>query len=166
LENCEEYHYSELHRNYQAFIDCVIMYFPVLIKTLFNRRVSFFFIVDSFLTGTITTAISIVYLLLLPFIHEAVFLHVITLYLLFAAPLNLLYTLIALRIAKTYGMIKVKRENRLWLITILTDLMIFRFIYMVYVVCGSFLYFINKDGWNKVQRTGREYYPMEKPKSA
>lgn len=150
----------------KAFIDCVIMYFPVLIKTLFNRRVSFFFIVDSFLTGTVTTTITIVYLLLLPFLYESVFLHVITRYLLFAVSLNLLYTFIALRIAKTYGMIYEKREKWLWGSTIVTDLMLFRFIYMVYVVCGSLLYFVNKDGWNKVQRTGREYYPTEKPTSA
>jgi biofilm PGA synthesis N-glycosyltransferase PgaC len=150
----------------KAFIDCVIMYFPVLIKTLFKRRLSFFFIVDSFLTGTVTTVITIVYLLLLPFLHESVFLQVMTKYILFAVSLNLFYTFVALIIAKTYGTIYEKHEKWLWVNTIVTDLMLFRFIYMVYVVCGSFLYFVNKDGWNKVQRTGREYYPMEKPKSA
>jgi poly-beta-1,6-N-acetyl-D-glucosamine synthase len=150
----------------KAFIDCVIKYFPVLIKTLFSRKVSFFFVVDSFLTGTVTAAISIVYLLLLPFLHETVFLHLIARYILLSASLNLVNSFVALKTAKAYGMLIDKRERWLWVSTIVSDLMMFRFVYMFYVVCGSFLYFVNKDGWNKVQRTGREYYPIEKPKSA
>jgi cellulose synthase/poly-beta-1,6-N-acetylglucosamine synthase-like glycosyltransferase len=158
--------YKQRVRWQKSFIDCVIIYFPVLMKTVFTSALSFFFLVEAFLTGTVTASISTIYLLLLPFFYGSGFLDIMLKYIICAATLNIIYNFVAIKISKKYGITYEKNEKWILIRTLLVDLMMFRYIYMLYVICGSILYFINKDGWNKVQRTGREYYPIEKPKSA
>jgi cellulose synthase/poly-beta-1,6-N-acetylglucosamine synthase-like glycosyltransferase len=141
----------------KAFIDCAIKYSPLLIKTIFKRSVSFFFLVDALLVGTLATSFTILYLLFLPLFSDD-FVNILIIYLIFSYSINFLYSVMAFKISNGYG-VKIKGKDLLrFFNTVILDLAIFRFINMFFVISGTILYFFNKNDWNKVKRTGRVYY--------
>jgi poly-beta-1,6-N-acetyl-D-glucosamine synthase len=151
--------YKQRIRWQKAFIDCVIKYFWVMLRTLFSRSVSFFFLIDAFLVGTIATALtlaSLLYLLTIGYNENTKY--VVILYIVCSIFLNLFYGIVALYVSIKCGL-RISKKSRIRLIeTIIGDLLFFRFVSMFYVVMGSILYFVKKDGWNKVQRTGNKYF--------
>jgi poly-beta-1,6-N-acetyl-D-glucosamine synthase len=44
------------------------------------------------------------------------------------------------------------------LMVIIFDIIFFRFFTLFCTLYGTIQYFINKEGWNKVARTGRQYH--------
>lgn len=143
----------------KAFIDCLVKYFKELNKTAFTRTVSFFFMFDSFLIGTIATSFTLCYLIYVLTIGiSSNTVYIILIYLLFSVTVNLLNSFIGLYNAKKYGLV-IRKEDRFKLaVVVLAELFIYRFIYMFFIMYGSIAYFIKKDGWNKVSRTGDEYF--------
>ncbi|WP_100373926.1 glycosyltransferase family 2 protein [Bacillus sp. FJAT-45037] len=142
----------------KAFVDCLIIYFRVMLRSIFKRSVSFFFIVDAFIVGTLATSFTLVYLvylLTLGYSEKSFF--IIGLYLALSVTLNLISCLAALYIIKRHGMHIANGSRKHLVMTILGELFFFRFVFMFYVMVGSLLYFVNKEGWNKVQRTGNKY---------
>lgn len=149
--------YKQRVRWQKAFINCVNKYSGFLMKTFLIRSLSFFFLIDSFLTGTIGSIVTVItFLLLLMFPSDALWTMVIA-YGLSSLTIYFLYSVIGIFISYGYG-VRMKGRNiwRLFGIFIL-DILFFRLITLWCVVVGTFLYFFNQEDWNKVARTGRKY---------
>lgn len=141
----------------KAFMDCFILYFRTFITSIFTNRVSFFFLVDSFLVGIVAAFFTVLYLIsLIVFISDYSLLYVLF-YTIGSLVINMLYTVMSLIISKQYGFGYSKQNLFAIIGTIFLELFIFRFINFFYIIFGSVAYFINKEGWNKVARTGRDY---------
>jgi hypothetical protein len=127
------------------------------IKSLVTNRISFFFLVDSFLVGVVASYFTGYYLISLMFFSSEISWQLIQFYVIGSFVLNMFYILISLTISNQYGF-RYSKGNLFAIIgTIFLDLFIFRFINLFYTMVGSIAYFINKEGWNKVARTGRNY---------
>ncbi|MDC3417546.1 glycosyltransferase family 2 protein [Aquibacillus salsiterrae] len=141
----------------KAFVDCAIHYHKILLKTVFNRSLSFFFTVDAFFVGTFFTYVVVFYLLLLIIFPNPHSIIIILTYLIALIVFNLLYTIIALYITSKYGTTFRGLDKIRLLETIALDLIVYRFVLMFFIIAGTIAYFLNKEGWKKVARTGRDY---------
>jgi cellulose synthase/poly-beta-1,6-N-acetylglucosamine synthase-like glycosyltransferase len=147
----------------KAFIDCIVHYFPMLIKTFLFRTVSFFFLIDSFVIGTIAIYITILNLgnMLITNLDGAK--NLVLIYLIGAVSFNLIYSMIAVFLARYYG-VRFRGKDKVRLaVTIVLDLVVYRFVTIFFVLYGTLAYFVNRNDWNKVARTGRTY-ELEKDK--
>lgn len=160
--------YTELPENWKdlfkqrirwqkAYVDCLFHFFPFLLKTLFTRSVSFFYIVES-----LFVAILAGYMTIGIFIYSATvnfslsLVSFVFLYLLYIVLFNLLYDILAIMQIKRYGFTFEKKNGFRLFLTIIYDVSVHRFITMYFVLYGSIAYFFNRD-WKKVARTGRNY---------
>ncbi len=147
----------------KAFIDCIVHYFPMLIKTFLFRTVSFFMFIDSFILGTIAiyfTVFNIGYMLITN-LDQAM--NLMILYLLGVVSLNVIYSMFAVYLARYYEVRFEGKEKIRFAFTILLDLVVYRFVTLFFVLYGTVAYFVNSNDWNKVARTGRNY-ELEKDK--
>lgn len=152
--------YNQRIRWQKAFMDCFVLYFMPFIKSLVTNRISFFFLVDSFLVGVVASYFTGFYLISLIFFSSEISWQLIQFYVIGSFVVNMLYIVISLTISDQYGF-RYSKGNLFAIIgTIFLDLFIFRFINLFYIMVGSTAYFFNKEGWNKVARTGR-YYSVE-----
>ncbi|GGC78359.1 glycosyl transferase family 2 [Thalassobacillus devorans] len=141
----------------KAYVDCVIHFWAFFLKTLFTKPVSFFYIFETFLIGTIAAYFMtglVTYNLITS--SENSILAYMFFYLFFLFLFGVLYDLVALRMNKHYGFRFQKGDGFRILGTILFDIIVYRFVAVYYVMYGSISYFFNKK-WNKVSRTGRKY---------
>ncbi|MEH6940186.1 glycosyltransferase family 2 protein, partial [Bacillus sp. JJ664] len=147
----------------KAFIDCIIHYFPMLVKTFPFRTVSFFMLIDSFVIGTIAVYITLFNLgyNLITNIDGAKNLMII--YLLGSVTFNLIYSMFAVYLARFYGVHFRGKDKVRLAVTIVLDLFVYRFVTIFFVLYGTLAYFVNRNDWNKVARTGRTY-ELEKDK--
>jgi cellulose synthase/poly-beta-1,6-N-acetylglucosamine synthase-like glycosyltransferase len=149
--------YNQRVRWQKAFMDCFVLYFMTFIKSMFTNRISFFFLIDSFLVGVVASYFTGFFLIsLMVFISEIPW-QVIQFYVIGSLVVNMFYVVISLIISNQYGFGYSKRNLFAIIGTIFLDLFIFRFINLFYILVGSAAYFVNKEGWNKVARTGRNY---------
>ncbi|WP_404347701.1 glycosyltransferase [Sutcliffiella horikoshii] len=149
--------YKQRIRWQKAYTDCLVIYFRDLCKTVLSKKLSFFFLIDSFFTGIICTYVIVVSFFVLLFFINPLSLNKIFIYLIFSSICSFIYNLISLRIARKYAFkLPTKEYNRL-LQTLIGDLLILRFFNIAVVCIGTIAYFIRKEGWNKVSRTGRDY---------
>ncbi|MCM3618853.1 glycosyltransferase [Sutcliffiella horikoshii] len=149
--------YKQRIRWQKAYTDCLVLYFRDLCKTVLSKRLSFFFLVDSFFTGIICTYVIVVSFFILLFFINPLSLNKIFIYLIFSSFCSFIYNLISLRIARKYAFRLSSKEYKRLLHTLIGDLLILRFFNIVVVCIGTIAYFIRKGGWNKVSRTGRDY---------
>lgn len=142
----------------KAFMDCIVEYRKMLFKTFLYRPVSFFFLVDALLTGTFATFLTVfwaVHIVVSLAVHSDQTFNYI--FLVGSLIINPLYNVIAVIVSKQHGT-TFKGWDKLRLFNVMVlDLCVFRLITMFYIVYGSLAYFVNKEGWNKVERTGRKY---------
>jgi poly-beta-1,6-N-acetyl-D-glucosamine synthase len=141
----------------KAFIDCLIEFRGMLLRSVLTRPVSFFMIVDALLVGTGSTylaLLSFIYVALKPeVINEAYVVYFIALPFMY----NLFYNIFGVYVAALYGT-SFPKWNKVRVVgTIILDLLFYRFIHMFFVAYGSVSYFFNKSEWSKVGRTGRKY---------
>ena len=149
--------YKQRIRWQKAFTDCLILYRNTFIKTLFIRPVSFFFIFEAFFTGVVFGYLMIILFFLAIIIYPNTAHYYVITYLIASFSLNFIYNMLAIIIAQKYNQKFYFRDLLRIVKTILQDLVIFRYLTLFFVLSGTFQYFINKEGWNKVQRTGRQY---------
>ncbi len=141
----------------KGYMDCFAHFLPFLLKTLFTKSVSFFYIVESFVV-----AILAAYVTAGVFIYTAItgysfaLVSFVVLYLLYIFLFNLIYTTMAIKQVKRYGFSFEKKDRLRLLMTVLYDIFVHRFVTMYFVMYGSVAYFFNRD-WKKVARTGRNY---------
>lgn len=142
----------------KAFLDCIVKYFPFLMKTLFTRSLSFFFIVDGLLVGTLASIFTIINLIFSPYFRDPwTSIRLVELYVVCSLMLNFFYTYVALFISHRFKFKVRNREKYIMLLTVFLDLCFYRFITVLFLIYGSFAYFFNSKDWNKVQRTGKYY---------
>ncbi|MED2973825.1 glycosyltransferase [Fictibacillus sp. B-59209] len=146
----------------KAFIDCVIHFRSFLGKNLFTSSVSFFYIFEAFISGTLA-----VYFMTSIFVVDGFALHssvleYVLIYVLYIFIFGLVYDMVAIGMGEYHGYAFQEKDTYPLLATILFDIFIFRIVTMVCVAYGSIAYFFNRD-WNKVSRTGREYQADSRP---
>ncbi|WP_173916893.1 glycosyltransferase family 2 protein [Halobacillus sp. Marseille-Q1614] len=150
----------------KAYVDCVIHFGSFFGKTLFSKAVSFFYIFETFLVGTLAsyamTGIVIYNMMENP---ENSFLDYAFFYLFFIFLFGVVYDLVALGMNKHHGFSFQKKDILRLLSAILFDIFIYRFVSMYFVMYGSISYFFNKK-WNKVARTGRSYHQKDSKSAA
>ncbi len=141
----------------KAFVDCVLYYWRFLIKTIFTRVISFFFLFDAFFMGTIATMMTTAIFISLLLIPEMDIIQSLTAYLIGSIILNLIYNLYTLYISRHHG-VRFQRNHRFRLLqTLLVDILFYRFVTLFFVLYGTFAYAFNSKDWSKVARSGRKY---------
>ncbi|MGC4377294.1 glycosyltransferase [Fictibacillus sp. Mic-4] len=141
----------------KAFIDCLIHYRSFFWKNLFARSVSFFYIFESFLAGTLAVYPMTGVFVVDGIINYSSFVHYFLLYLLFIFVLGLAYDMVAIGMGEYYGFAYQDNDFYRLLVTILFDIFVYRFVIIFCVLYGSIAYFFDNKSWNKVSRTGRNY---------
>ncbi|WP_341357377.1 glycosyltransferase [Rossellomorea sp. y25] len=142
----------------KAYIDCIIHFSAFFGKTLFTKTVSFFYIFEAFLIGTlasyIMTGIVIFNMIYDP---QNTYVDYLFFYLFWIFLFGFMYDVVAIRQGKRYGFTFSMKDRFRLFFAILFDIFIYRFVTMYFVMYGSISYFFNKK-WNKVSRTGRNYH--------
>lgn len=136
----------------KAFIDCALKYGYKMFRR-FKPGISFFFIFDYFVLGTVTTFL----VLLIPFFilfGEGV---PIVFFILIAIDfvLGAVECFVSKKVAKRYNYCFEGKDNLRVGIFIPFKLIIFTLLNMIFVLAGTFAYIINKERWNKAERLGR-----------
>ena len=141
----------------KAFIDCFIHYGPFLFKTFFKKPVSFFYIVEGFVSGTLAVYV-MTGAILIDFFHGHFFsLTFLIYYVVYIFLLGYVYDELAIEMSEKHGFFFQEKEDVILAFVIFFDIFIYRFIIMTAIIYGTVAYFINNKNWNKVQRTGRDY---------
>lgn len=160
--------YTELPENYRdlfkqrvrwqkAFVDCLIYFSSYLFRSFFTKPVSFFYILEGFLSGTLAVYImtgALVYNLLDGEVFSLTFILIYTLYIFI---LGFIYNMVAVGMSDRYGYNFEEKDTLRLVGVIFYDIFVYRFITIFAVIYGTIEYFFNKKSWNKVKRTGRDY---------
>lgn len=142
-----------------AFLDCISNHARFMMKNFFKSPLSFFFIVDAFLIGTLSlfAIFSKFFIDMIAYGFQLEYLiHTILIYFSLTLVSQIIYVILTLRVTRKFGIIF---TNKLELTkTILLDIFVFKFITTFFVMWGSIMYLFSKQNWNKVERTGRDYF--------
>ncbi|MCP1125932.1 glycosyltransferase [Bacillus sp. 3103sda1] len=141
----------------KAFIDCLIHFRSFFFQTLFTKSVSFFFMFEAFLTGTVMAYVMTGELIKNVVEGQYSLTHYILAYLVSVLLFGILYDVAAIFMCKYYGFTFQGRDKYRLVSTIFFDILVYRFVTMFFVMYGTISYFFNKHDWNKVTRTGRKY---------
>ncbi|MGP4081841.1 glycosyltransferase family 2 protein [Pseudalkalibacillus sp. R45] len=142
----------------KAYIDCVIHFRSFFGKTLFTKAVSFFYIFETFLVGTLASFV-MTGIMLMNMLHDPQnsYLNYVFFYLFWLFVFGLVYDLVAIAIGRHYGFSFEWKESFRLISALTFDIFVYRFVTMYFVMYGSISYFFNRK-WNKVKRTGRNYH--------
>ncbi|MBD1373947.1 glycosyltransferase, partial [Hazenella sp. IB182357] len=141
----------------KAFIDCVIKYRGFLLKSVFNRGVSFFFLIDSFLVGTTSTFFTTFSLLSYLFIPSLQSVHALLVYSISAMISSLIYSTIAVFVSRYHGTHFGGFNKIRLLTTMILDFVFYRYVTLFFVMYGTIEYIFKPQDWNKFERTGNNY---------
>ncbi len=148
--------YNQRIRWQKAFIDCTVLYLKEFLFTIFKSRLSFFFMIDALFVGIFCSFFTVMGLLLFLF-----FLGNSKLVLFYAAitsVISLFYNIVGFVISYYYQNRFSYKEFLNIVLVIFFDIVFYRFFSLFCTISGTVQYFINKEGWNKVARTGRQYH--------
>lgn len=150
--------YMKQRKRWQkSFIESLFSFKRNIFKDIFSKPIPFFMIIDAFLLGVISSFIIILFSIMLIYCIINGNLSSVIIYLIIFIMIHFLYNLISLCIAYYYG-VKYKGLDFIRLIiTVLLDLIVYRIIILGTIIFGTFSYFTDKKGWNKVNRSGRYY---------
>lgn len=141
----------------KSFIESLFSFRKDIFKVAFSRTIPFFMIIDALLLGIISSFIIV--LLSVSIINCIIhnnFSYVLIYFLIFIT-VHLLYNIISFGIAYHYG-IKYKGMDFVRVIlTVILDILIYRIVILYTIIVGTLSYFTDKNGWNKVNRSGRDY---------
>lgn len=160
--------YTEIPNNYRdffnqrvrwqkAFVDCLVIYLPSILKKPFKDKFSFFFLFDSFTVGllaTFSTFLFLIYTAVNPSEDALLFLLA---FFVATSLINVIYNVSALVVSRrlSHGLSSSEYANLA--LVFLLDLLFYRFFNIFVIVTGTLLYFVNKKSWNKVARTNTFY---------
>ncbi|ADU29694.1 glycosyltransferase family 2 protein [Evansella cellulosilytica] len=142
----------------KAFVDCFFMYR----KNFFHKlgvRLSLFFLGDGVLLGTINafTALLIPLFLIFNRDHYMVALGLFTITFI----LGIFQSIATIEVSKRLG-IKYTRMDYLRIsLFIPLEIVTYRLLGILFVTIGTFMFFVNKDKWDKANRTGTNYQMYE-----
>jgi poly-beta-1,6-N-acetyl-D-glucosamine synthase len=148
--------YNQRIRWQKAFMDCTVLYLKEFLLSIFKSPLSFFFMVDALFIGIFCSFLTVIgFLVILIFSGNP---NVVILYALITGISNLVYNFVAIVISFYYRNSFSYKEFLNIFVIIIFDIIFFRFFTLFCTLNGSVQYFINKEGWNKVARTGRQYH--------
>ncbi len=138
----------------KGFIDSIIKNRKYVFKNIFKNNVSFFLIFDAIAINTIAIIVlSINLILIITNFMNGEPSHII-LYIVMITLFNSIYSIIAIKKAKYY----VHNLNTLPLyLTIILDMLFFRFIYIFVFIKGSVTFYFTRINWDKLTRTNNSY---------
>ncbi|WP_226682151.1 glycosyltransferase family 2 protein [Sutcliffiella horikoshii] len=149
--------YNQRIRWQKAFTDCLVIYHKDYCKSIFSKKLPFFFLIDSFFVGVVCSYLFLMSILPIIFNVGHINSEFVMLYLIISTCSNLTYSIVSIWIARKYSFILPVSEKTKLANTIILDLLLFRFLNILVICIGTIAYFIKKEGWNKVARTGRDY---------
>lgn len=137
----------------KGFIDCVITFRKSFYRKM-NFRTSTYLLFDSLLLGTLaaypTLLVPIVLLVTMQHYELALLLFS------FSIVLGLMQSIATILVSRRFGhLYQVKDYVRL-LLFLPFEVMLFRLSGLIFVFFGNILYFLNKDGWNRAERIGKQ----------
>jgi poly-beta-1,6-N-acetyl-D-glucosamine synthase len=141
----------------KAFIDCLIHFRSFFLRTLFRKAVSFFFIFEGFLGGTVMAYVITGIVITDVVLGQHSFIYYILVYLGNVLLFGIVYDATAIFLCRYYGFKFCSKDRYRLFSTIIYDILVYRFATMFFVMYGTLAYFFNKHDWNKVARTGRKY---------
>lgn len=147
--------YKQRIRWQKAFTDCIMLYFKDLFKNFFKNPVSFFLLVDAFFVGVVCSFFTVTGFVLIFLFQDYSPLNIVLLFI--SLLINICYSFISLINASYFGQKFSYKDTGLLFLTLIADLLLYRFINLSIIILGTYQYFLNKETWNKVDRTGREY---------
>ena len=151
--------FSQRIRWHKAYVDCFFVYFRSLFKRFFKGALPLFFIIDTTLIGVMFTMFSLFYLsylIIAEFSDRSMYILII--YFVCISIISITNNLLALHLYKKIGG-SLKERNALSIfVTIVADIIIFRFFIAIFMVLGTIFYIINKNKWGTVARTGKVYH--------
>lgn len=141
----------------QSFIESLFNFKKYIFKHAFTKPLPFFMIIDALFIGVISSFIIIFFsLLLINNIVNHTLEHIYIYFLIFIT-VHLLYNIVGILIARRYN-VKYKGMDFIRMtFAIILDILIYRLIILYTIIIGTISYFMNKRGWNKVNRSGRNY---------
>lgn len=139
----------------KAFTDCIVLYSKEFIVTIFKSPISFFLLIDALFVGVVCSFLTVIGLIAILLTNDYSYIYIILI--LFSLCVNLSYSLMAILIASSHGQKFSSKDIGFLVTTLLMDLIFFRLISLYIIIYGTIQYFINKEEWNKVERTGRAY---------
>ncbi|MCM3716930.1 glycosyltransferase family 2 protein [Fictibacillus phosphorivorans] len=145
----------------KAFVDCLLYFLPFLLKSLLKKPVSFFYLFEGFISGTLAVYFMTAVLVFNLFTGEVFSLSFLIIYTLCIFIMGYAYDVLAVFLSDYHGYYFQDKDRKV-LRAIFFDLFIYRFITIMAVVYGTIAYFFNNKSWNKVARTGRKYQVEEK----
>ncbi len=147
--------YKQRIRWQKAFIDCLVLYSKDFLKRIWKSPLAFFFLIDSFFVGIFCSFLTVLgfFILLLVF-GKVQFIFILSL---ISVLINLVYNFVAILVSYHYKNGFSFKDLVLSVGICFLDVVVFRGVNLFFTLFGTILYFINKEGWNKVTRTGREY---------
>ncbi len=136
----------------KAFIDCTLKYGAKMFRR-FNASLSFFFIFDYLILGTVTSFLFFLLPLFLLLGSKLSFVFIF----LFAADLLLgvAECFVSKRMATRYNFCFLGTDNFRVGLFIPLKVMICKLLNLLFVVTGTFSYFVSRERWNKAERLGR-----------
>ncbi|MDD2409931.1 MAG: glycosyltransferase family 2 protein [Bacilli bacterium] len=146
----------------QSFIESLFSFKKIIFKNFFVKSLPFFMIVDALFLGIISSFIIVIFSLLaiINIINNNIF-HILIYFLIFIA-VHLTYNIAGISIAYHYN-IKYKGIDFIRVIfTVILDIFFYRIVILYTIITGTISYFTNKRGWNKVNRSGRNYNVLKK----
>ncbi|WHY72814.1 glycosyltransferase family 2 protein [Fictibacillus enclensis] len=160
--------YTELPENWKdlfkqrvrwqkAFVDCLFHFGPFLLKTLFTKPVSFFYLFEGFFAGTMAVYIMTGVLIMDGLDGKLFSWTFLLLYVAYIFGVGLVYDMVAIGMSERHGYAFQEKDTYPLLMVIIFDIFFYRFITMFAVIFGTVDYFFNRKAWNKVARTGRHY---------
>lgn len=138
----------------KAFIDCVALYGRRMFRK-FKSAVSFFFVFDAFLLGTITALMIILIPVFIIISKEISLIFIIFFSLDFF--LGILECAATLIIASRNNYRFLRNDYMRLIVFIPYQLLTYRFLNISYVILGIISYIKNKNYWNKAERLGRSF---------
>ncbi len=147
--------YQQRVRWQKAFMDCIITYKHMLLKNIFKNKLAFFMIMDAFLVGTIATFFTIGSFIFLMFFTDT-FKMALLIYTIVSTLIYLLHDLTALSISRIDIRIKSAKMKLFMAITVLIDILIWRFINCLFIISGTISYPFSRK-WIKIERTGQSF---------
>ncbi|MEH7112634.1 glycosyltransferase [Neobacillus niacini] len=148
--------YNQRIRWQKAFMDCTVLYLKELLYTIFKSPLSFFFLIEAIFVGVFCAFLTVIGLLtFLFFLGNS---KVVLIYAVITLVINLVYNMAGFVISYYYQNRFSYKEFLKIVFVLFFDIFFFRFFLLVCTISGTVQYFINKEGWNKVARTGRQYH--------
>lgn len=143
--------YKQRLRWQRAFIDCVVEYWDLLFKG-FNKIVSYYFLLDSFIIGTLT-AFSTIFIAL-DMAIQGINTYMLVILFIITTLIAISQDILCLTVSAHYGFVYSKVDYVKIILFLPFEVLIYRPLGMVFTIIGTISYFFNDHHWGSADRIG------------